>query len=112
MARGFQGFSLFCFLNLQSHSPLEGFTLHQRRKTDKENIDLSSFSQWTTKQLQLKHHKHGGFTLAFFLFCFFVKGKVTTSQSEKSPFNSETLKQQHIAYTQHYSVHGPIKHRY
>lgn len=112
MARVFQGFSLFCFLNLQSHSLLEGLTLHQRRKTDKENIDLSSFSQWTTKQLQLKHHKHGGFTLAFFLFCFFVKGKVTTSQSEKSPFNSETLKQQHIAYTQHYSVHGPIKHRY
>lgn len=53
-----------------------------------------------------KHHKHGGFTIGN------RKGKkiyITTSQSEISPVNSETLKQQHMADTQHYSVHGPVK---
>lgn len=37
---------------------------------------------------------------------------ITSSQSETSPVNSETLKQQHMEATQHYSVHGPMRHHY
>lgn len=34
--------------SLQSHSPFEGFYIAPEEETDKENIDISSFSRLTT----------------------------------------------------------------
>lgn len=99
---------LFFFFYLQKPFTNEGgFTLHQRSKQDKEKNfffpggRLTSTAQHhKTRRLHIGSRKKRK-----------KRNHITTSQSERSPpVNSETLKRQHMAATQHYSVHGPIKH--
>lgn len=100
--RGYRGAGLEGSFYLQSHSPMKGLTLHQRRKQTKKNSNFFFPGRRLTSTA--KHHKHGGFTSAIG-----TQRNITTSQSEISPVNSETLKRQHMADTRHYSVHGPME---